>query len=42
MAVPDQYSKEELAQRLRTALHELDKIADEIILTYLKTDKEDK
>lgn len=41
MAVPDQYSKQELAQKLRAALHELDKVADEIILTYLETDEEE-
>ena len=33
--MPDQFSKEELAIRLRSALKELDKVADEIIITYL-------
>ena len=34
--MPDQYTKEELATRLRETLRELDKIADEIIITYLE------
>lgn len=34
--MPDQFSKEELAQRLRFLLAELDKVADEIIITYLE------
>lgn len=33
--MPDQFSKQELARRLRNALNELDKVADEIIITYL-------
>ena len=36
MPIPDQYTKEELATRLRDALSELDKIVDEIIITYLE------
>lgn len=36
MPIPDQYTKEELAIRLRDALNELDKVADEIIITYLE------
>ncbi len=36
MTTPDQFSKEELAVRLREAMNELDKVADEIIITYLE------
>lgn len=40
--MPDQFSKEELASRLRKALNELDKVADEIIITYLVEEAEHK
>lgn len=33
--MPDQYTKEELIVRLREAMFELDKVIDEIVITYL-------
>ncbi len=33
--MPDQFTKEELIERLRAAMNELDKVTDEIIATYL-------
>ncbi len=38
--MPDQFSKKELAVRLREALNELDKVTDEIIVTYLDENEE--
>lgn len=33
--MPDQFTKEELIVRLRQAMLELDKVIDEIVITYL-------
>jgi hypothetical protein len=38
--MPDKFTKAELAARLRQALYDLDKVADEIIITYLGEEKE--
>jgi len=37
--MPDQYTKAELIKRLRAAMNELDKVTDEIIVTYLTDEK---
>ena len=39
--VPDQYSKKELSSRLRIILDDLERVSDEIIMTYLSDDKND-
>jgi len=36
----DQFSKKELSTRLRRVLDELEKVSDEIIITYLEDDDE--